>query len=259
MAGDRTAELYQRAQAWAQADQRVAAAFVYGSVARGHTHDLSDLDLVIVAQQGQRDALWQEREALAARILGTPPMFRQEPSWQRPFRFQAWRDDLVEVDFTYDEGAPVLWEGIARGFVTLVDRGNLAAQLRAEAAVWQRPEFDAAGFDQGTWPWLLWLVGRLRHGQYWMVRYGVMDTLTNRVLPLLGAAGPTAEQALEPSDLEQLYLAAPRSASREELARSLAATAELYSAALDRWAARTSQARPVHPLAAGVLELVRTI
>jgi predicted nucleotidyltransferase len=258
MAEDLTAGLYERAREWATEDERVAAAFVYGSLARAQTHDLSDLDLLIVAQPDQRDALWREREALAERVLGTPAIFRQEPSWQRPFRFQAWRADLVEVDLTYDEGTAVVWEGIASGFLVLVDRGGIAGRLRTAASAWQRPEFDAAMFDTGTWPWLLWLLGRLRHGQHWMVRYGVMDTLNNRVLPLLGAAGHNAERTLAPGDLQQLYAAAPRSAEAEELARSLCATAELYDAALDEWAARTGKPRPRHPLAPGVLDLVRS-
>jgi hypothetical protein len=201
-----TIGLYERARAWAVSEQRVAAALVYGSVARGDIHDLSDLDLLVVAQLDQRDVLWQDREALAARILGAPIIFHQEPSWQRPFRFQAWRADLVQVDLTFDQGAAIPWEGITQGFAVLVDRAGIADQLRATLASWQRPVFDAAAYDQGTWPWLWWLVGRLRHGQYWIVRYGVMDTLNNRVLPLLGVIGPGAEQTLEPPDLERLSL-----------------------------------------------------
>ena len=257
MTEEPTTALHKRAREWAIGDERVAAAFVYGSVARGQTHDLSDLDLLIVAQPGKRDALWLEHEVLAERILGAPIIFHHEPSWQRPFRFQAWRADLIEVDLTYDEGTAVMWEGLAGGFLALVDRIGIAGHLQAEAAAWQRPEFDAATFNQGTWPWLFYLIGRLRHGQYWMVRHGAMDILNNRVLPLLGAAMHNAERVLSPGDLQQLYAAAPKSADEEELARSLRATAELYDTALDRWAARTGKPRPRHPLAPGVLAHLR--
>lgn len=60
------------------------------------------------------------------------------------------------------------------------------ARLRSDLATWHPPEFDAPALDDATWGWLNYLHGRLRHGEAWMVRYGVMDTLNNRVLPLLG-------------------------------------------------------------------------
>src|SRR5438132_8303322 len=109
---DLTARLCERARQWAVEDERVAAAIVYGSVAQGQSNDLSDLDLLVVARPGQRDQLWLEREQLAERILGAGAIFQQEPSWQRPFRYQAWRSDLVEIDLTYDESAAAVWAGL---------------------------------------------------------------------------------------------------------------------------------------------------
>ena len=60
------------------------------------------------------------------------------------------------------------------------------------------------------------------------------------------------------SDRRRFDAAAPRSTEPGELARSLRATAELYDAALDRWAERTGRPRPRHPLAPGALARIRS-
>jgi hypothetical protein len=77
--------------------------------------------------------------------------------------------------------------------------------------------------------WLNYLRGKLRHGETWMVRYGVMDTLNNRILPLLGTAGHSAHHSLSAADIDRIHRAAPASAEPAELRRSLRATAELYA------------------------------
>ena len=46
-----------RAAAWAESDAAVRAMIVYGSFAQGTADDDSDLDVIIVAEPGQRDAL----------------------------------------------------------------------------------------------------------------------------------------------------------------------------------------------------------
>jgi hypothetical protein len=108
------------------------------------------------------------------------------------------------------------------------------------------PAFDAAGYDGGTWVWLDYLHGRLRHGETWMVRYGVMDNLNNRVVPLLGSAGHSVRAELSDGVIDQLNKAAPTSGDVDELRRSLLATAELYDWARGRWAQRTGQPNPQH-------------
>ena len=124
----------------------------------------------------------------------------------------------------------------------------------SDLATWEPPEFDAPAFDGGTWLWLNYLRGKLRHGGAWMVRYGVMDTLNNRVLPLLGTAGHSAHQSLDAADIDRVHRAAPTSAEPAELRRSLRATAELYAWALDRWSQRTGQPVPRSPLAPVIMD-----
>jgi predicted nucleotidyltransferase len=241
-------EMAERAARWAGADPAVRAAVVYGSVAQGSADHESDLDLIIVAEPGQRDGLWERREEISARLLGGPVVWAQEPFWQRPHRYQPYREDLAELDLTLDEEYVAPWAALVRGFRVLVDKGGVEARLRSDLDGWRPAEVDAAGFEQGTWLWLKYLHGKLRHGETWMVRYGVMDTLSNRVLRLLGTAAHSARHDLDPADLERVERAAPVSSDPAELLRSLRETAAVYTWAVDRWAERTGQDRPRNPL-----------
>jgi hypothetical protein len=54
-----------------RADQRIAASYLTGSHAAGTADDHSDVDLCVVAADGQRDPVWADREVLVRR-LGTP-------------------------------------------------------------------------------------------------------------------------------------------------------------------------------------------
>jgi hypothetical protein len=246
-------EMAARAMAWASADAAVRAAIVYGSLAQGTANEQSDLDLIVVAEPGQRDGLWDRRAQIGAILLGRQPSWSQEPVWQRPYRYQSWDENLAEADLTFDEEHAAPWAALAKGFRAIVDKAGVEAQLRRDLANWRAPEFDAPAFDEGTWRWLHYLSGKLRHGETWIVRYGVMDTLNNRVVPLLGVAAHSAVHDLDAADVARLHHAAPASQEPAELRRSLLATADLYSMALDRWSERTGRTRPRNPLAALVL------
>jgi predicted nucleotidyltransferase len=251
-------EMAARASAWAAGDVAVRAAIVYGSVALGTANADSDLDLLVVAEPGQRDDLWERRARISALLHARPPVWSQEPLWQRDYRYQSWDENLAELDLTFDEGAAAPWAALARGFRAIVDKAGVEAELRSDLAGWRPAEFDAPAFDGGTWAWLNYLRGKLRHGETWLVRYGVLDTLTNRVVPLLGGAGHSACRDLDAAEVTRLDAAAPASSEPAELRRSLQATADLYSWALDRWSERTGRPRPRSPLAAPVLHRLRT-
>jgi hypothetical protein len=171
-----------RAAAWAGSDDAVRAVIVYGSLAQGTPDKQSDLDLIVVAEPGKGDELWQQREHISALLHGRQPAWSQEPRWQRPYRC------------------------------------------------------------------------KLRHGESWLVRFGVMDTLNNRVLPLLGAASHSAHSQLDPADINRIQQAAPASPEPAALHRSLRAAATLYAWALDRWSERTGLPRPRHPLAPAIMD-----
>jgi len=250
-------EMAARAADWAEADAAVRAAIVYGSLAQGTANEESDLDLIIVAGRGQRDDLWDRRTQIGAALLGCEPARSEEPQWQRPYRYQCWAGNLAELDLTFDEEYAAPWAALTKGFRAIADKAGVEARLRHDLASWQPREFDAPAFDGGTWTWLNYLHGKLRHGEAWMVRYGVMDTLSNRVVPLLGGAAHSVHRDMDAADVARLHDAAPCSSELAELRRSLRATADLYSSALDRWSWRTGRPRPQSPLAALVLERLR--
>jgi hypothetical protein len=214
----------------------------------------SDLDVIIVAEPGQRDALWDRREQISDLLHGHHAVRHQEPLWQRPYRYQSWDEKLIELDLTLDEEHAMPWAALTRGFLAVVDKADVAARLRSDLATWRPPEFDAPAFDSATWGWLNYLHGKLRHGEAWMVRYGVMDTLNNRVLPLLGTAYHSAHHDLDSADIDRVHRAAPTSAEPTELRRSLRATVELYAWALDRWSQRTGQPVPRSPLTPVIMD-----
>ncbi|RNI18358.1 nucleotidyltransferase domain-containing protein [Flexivirga caeni] len=243
-------EFADRATAWAADQPSVRAVVVFGSVAQGVDNDFSDLDLILVAEPGRRAELWDARAAIAAAVMGTAPAYVQEPSWQGDFRYQVWDDELHELDLTIAEESVGVFGGIARGFVVLLDRANVEEQLTQAVASWSPPEFDAAALDSFTWPWLLGLQARLRHGERFAVRAGVVDTLMGRVVPMLGGEWHSAETQLSAADMERVHDALPQSAEVAELSRSLRETALVYDWALDRWAERTGNDRPSSPLAA---------
>jgi hypothetical protein len=247
-------DLAERAHAWCETEDRVAAAFVYGSVAQGQADEWSDLDLLIVAGIGSRDSLWAEREEWAGRILDGPVVLSGELSWQRPYRYAAYRADAVQLDLTIDEGHAQPWRGVADGFVTIFDRDNkLADKLRAELVGWKPRPAEADIEDGPTWVWLKYLAGRLRRGQFWMVRCGLASLSYERIVPLLGVTPNAMETTLSEARQRQLHDALPVSNDPAELARALRATTALYAEALDAWADRTGRPRPHHPMAPAVL------
>ena len=94
----------ERAASWAESDAAVRAMIVYGSLAQGSADEGSDLDVIIVAEPGQRDALWDRREQISDLIHGGHhAIWHQEPLWQRPYRYQSWDEKLAGLDPTLDE------------------------------------------------------------------------------------------------------------------------------------------------------------
>lgn len=259
MKGCPALEMLERAKEWAASESRISAALVYGSVAQGRADEWSDLDLLLVTS-GDREVLWAERQQIADRILGDEGcVWAGEVSHQRPYRYGAYRADAAQLDLTMDEGRAKPWHGLADGFVPLLDRDNIVEKLRADFADWKPHEPDAKVSDGPTWVWLKYLAGRLRRGQYWMVRCGLVSLAYERIVPLLGVTPNAVDTAL-PADLRhRLYGALPVDAEVGELTRALRATTELYVDALEHWSRRTEQARPAHPLAPAVLDRIRRL
>ena len=235
----------------------VRAAIVLGSVARGLDTEYSDLDLILVAEDGAGEELWQRRSEIAQLLLGGEVVAAQEPSCQGERRYQAWTAQALQPDLTVVERVPAVFGGLAKGFVAVYDRDSIGGQLTAACASWEAPQHDAAMLDVSTWAWLRYLHGRLRRGELFAVRAGLFDTLMYRVVPMLGSQWHSAHADLSHRDLQRIHAAAPVSAEPAELARALHATACTYDWALDRWAERTGRERPEHPLAPLTLARLR--
>jgi hypothetical protein len=144
------------------------------------------------------------------------------------------------------------WEGLRKDVAVLVDREDVAGKLAEDLRELQTPDVDAQASDTLVWPWLLWLEGRIRHGAFWYARFAIHELLNGRVISLLVAAPYHAEHDLRPEDMVALNAAAPRSSDPAELRRALRDSIALYDRALDRWAQRTGNERPLHPLAPAI-------
>lgn len=238
---------------WAEGDGRVSALVVYGSVAVGRDKEYSDIDLVVVADDGHREGLWNERETLCERMLAAPVAFAHEVTWQRPYRYQAWPTGFdTMVDLTIDEGALSLWRGLVDGCHVVFDRAGIAANVARDLERWEPPPVDLELVDSSAWPWLGYLDANARNGNSWMVRSGIHDFVKARALPLLAGRSDATERDLSAEDIAALHEACPRSASAEDLARAIRRSAQLYVRALDRYTTATGVPRPNNPMEAAM-------
>jgi len=128
---DRVGQIVERARAWAIRDERVRGALVHGSAARDDTTPLSDVDLIVVAQPGQREAIWSERSRISRDLLGADVVEAHEVPHQRPFRWQARTADLRMLDLALDESSIEMWSGLVGEVEFLVDRADLARDREA--------------------------------------------------------------------------------------------------------------------------------
>jgi predicted nucleotidyltransferase len=253
---DQTLKILERARAWVTEDERVRAALVHGSVAKGELTPLSDLDLIIVTEPGQRDAIWAEREQLTRRLLGAVPAQTNEVAHQRPYRWQARTADLDMLDLTVDEGAVDVWIGLAGPVDFLVDRAEVRVGFeRAMAALSPPPAYDPTSECDGTWALFAWLTGLLLHRRTLYARIGLNDLITRRMVPLLDRSPYTIGTVDDPDDralTDRLDLAFPRSGEPAEMARALRASADWYADLLSDWSTRTGRPRPSSALESAV-------
>lgn len=250
-------EILERARDWAQQDERVLGALVHGSAARGDTTPLSDVDLIVVAHTGKREAIWADRDEISRHLLGAEVVVAHEVPHQRPFRWQACTADLRMLDLALDEGAIDMWSGLAGEVEFLVDRGGLAQQRRAWIDGSEPPGYDVVGRDDETWAILSWLAGALLHGRVWLVRWGVTDLIGQRIVPVSDRPGyALGSTSADSSLVQRLEDTLPASLQRTELARSLQRTAHLYRDLVAEWAARAGRAPPSSPLAPAVLDVL---
>jgi predicted nucleotidyltransferase len=257
---DRVEQIVDRARDWAIRDTRVRGALVHGSAARGDTTPLSDVDLIVVAEPGQREAIWADRSAISRDLLGSEIAEAHEVPHQRPFRWQARTADLRMLDLTLDEGSIEMWSGLRGEVEFLVDRADLARDRESWIAAYEPLRYDTLGQDDETWAILSWLAGALLHGRVWQVRWGITDLIGRRILPVTDE--PSYALGAFPADgplIRRLDATIPRSLDRAELARALQEVAKLYEQLVTEWAGRAGVEAPRSPFAPAVRDALRRL
>ncbi len=125
---DQALQTLARARNWVAEDVRMRAALIHGSVVQSAVTSLSDLDLIVIAEPGQRDSIWDDRERLTRRLLGGPAAV-SEVLPQRAYRWQARTADLDMLDFTIDEGHMAVWNGFEGPVEFLIDRADVRTRF----------------------------------------------------------------------------------------------------------------------------------
>ena len=185
---------------------------------------------MVVARPGEREALWNERRQIAA-VLGRPLGMFDEASWQAPFTFIVLYDGPTKVDLFFHDGDPSPDPWLSEGVVAVLDKTGVAQRLTPGTP----PPFDAHEHDAHAWDWLWWLHVKLARGERWLVRIESVLFFQTIVVRAwneragVGWRGATGLSARLDQELEERAAAAlARSNERAELARSIAALAELY-------------------------------
>ena len=234
MATARQAELIASVTRWAEADGRVRALLLKGSLGRGEGDERSDVDLVIVTSHGRLEELWAERRRTAERLGRWLGGF-DEVAWQAPHTFIGFYDGPVKADFFYQEGEPHADPWLRDGFAALVDPGGVAAALRERLDAVPPPQLG--DFDAHAWDWLWWMDVKLsRGGESWLVYIelvkfvetmllGAHDALTRE--PWRGAS--QVEGRLTAEARAELAAALPTAPEPDELRRALGSAVGAYA------------------------------
>jgi predicted nucleotidyltransferase len=236
-------EIIERARRWAKNEARVRALLLKGSLGRGSGDELSDVDLVIVAQEGERSNLWSDRRSIANALGRALGLFREVP-WSNPNLVIAFYDGPQKVDLFFEEAEPAPTWWLREGYAVLVDKDAVAAGLErqlSELVDRQTDGFDwlhedLFEFDAHVWDWTWAAFVKLqRSGETWYVYTELVGFLSTMVFAAYNAlAGEVWRGArhLElrfPRDLlARMEAALPRQPERDELLRSLRALVALY-------------------------------
>ena len=234
------ARLVEAARRWAEAEPRVRALLLGGSLGRGEGDELSDVDLFIVAQPRRLAELWAERRAIAERLGRVLGVFRDLPSAD-PMLAIALYDGPLKVDLFFREEAVEDSPWVREGVTPLVDKNGTVRrgpEPKREAPL-DEHHADVAELDAHAWDFALWLWTKLHRGESWLVYTRLATFLETIVLAAWSEAvagagwrGALGAGRRLPTDvLDRIGRALPRSADPEELLRALRAQASLYAAA----------------------------
>jgi predicted nucleotidyltransferase len=231
---DRQRRLVEATTRWAEAEPRVRALVLKGSLAQDKGDELSDIDLIAVTEPGEREELWAEREAIVGRF-GKPLGVFREAEWATPYMVIALYAGPLTLDLAFEEErlAPDPW--LRDGYEVLA--GSVEAPELAEPSQFGEAA-DLRELDAHAWDYARWLHVTLERGERWVAYLELGGFLHDIVLLALNAthgegwsAGRGVDERLEPEVLAELETALPHSAEPDEIRRALLAAAELYAKA----------------------------
>jgi predicted nucleotidyltransferase len=173
-------------------DDRVIAAFVGGSIARGEADQYSDIDLCVVTADAEADDVFAGREAFVAR-LGTP-LFLEDWGLEDPEVFVILADGTdVEVFFVPQSRIHEMQVG---PILTVLDRTGLLTDLEVPVRAPHSEDLARELRRLLAWFWhdVSHLIKALGRGQLWWAA-GEVESLRGYCVNLV-----RIEQGLEASE-----------------------------------------------------------
>ena len=191
-------ELLEKFTSWAQAEENIRAAFVFGSRARVDrpADEWSDLDLLFLAEKPQ---IYMEATDWLLHI-GKPWLSFLERTPDGSFERRVLFEGGLDVDFVpasnavfrqqLTEGLPAMVVDILRrGFRLLIDKDGLAEQLTAVQAQESTPipsnEAAYLNIVDDFWFHTVWTAKHLRRGELWWAKSCCDSYLKNLLLRML--------------------------------------------------------------------------
>ncbi|MFJ8310965.1 MULTISPECIES: nucleotidyltransferase domain-containing protein [unclassified Streptomyces] len=234
-----------------QQDSRVAGVAVSGSIAGGHPDIYSDVDLIVVIDDGAFDSVMQERLALIGSWITLVAGFTGEHVGEPRLIITLVGPPLLHVDFKFvrasdfserAEDPDILW-----------DRdGSLAGSLAEHPLT--APSLDLQWIEDRFWIWVHYGATKLGRGELFEV-IGFLSYLRETVLGPLAArrvgASPRGVRHLEsiaPDEARDLR-ATLCGYDRYDAGRALLASVELYRRWLDDTGAAIERRRHAEKLA----------
>jgi predicted nucleotidyltransferase len=181
-------QLLERAVAYFQADQRVVAVALGGSIAVGNMDFYSDIDLDIVARDDDFDAVFAARDKAAVAV--GQPLFRFIAD-HLPIGAHLYivlYDGPIKLDFNYLSATDVKPSWTLAGRVILKDTNGFLAAVKSQSAELntdQPPRERVLSLNQKFWTWCWYVFGKIKRGELWEALDGINSIRSLAILPML--------------------------------------------------------------------------
>ena len=189
------------------ADRRFTGLLAGGSLIHGGVDEYSDLDLVLVAADGDYDAVMSERRAIAERFGDLLAAFTGEHVGEPRLLICLYGPDTVHVDLKFVT-ADALTNIIERPRILFDRDGSIAALLDKAEARW--PDMELSWFEERFWIWVHYGATKLGRGELYEA-IAMLAFIREQVLgPLIHMRGGQPQRGVRrleqkfPNDAERL-------------------------------------------------------